>query len=116
METARYLMFYILCGKNYQTSVKEQFYIYDKKECKNFQMKDYTDNSYWCLMADYPHLTNWNKAQNPNLAVRSRSAYTLKKDNGKHASPDLARILDKLTEEDNPVLQIMIFHDVDNIK
>lgn len=116
IETSRYLMFYILCARNYKVSVKEHFYIYDKKEGKIFRMKDYTDNSYWRLMDDYPHLINWEKAQNPTVAVRSRVVDALQEANGKHGSPELRRLIETLKDDDNPVLEIMQFHSVDNIE
>lgn len=50
IETARYLMFYILRCHNYKPLVGEYFCIYDKKEKQIYEMIDYTDNLYWVLM------------------------------------------------------------------
>lgn len=118
METGRYLTFYILRGHNgrYKTDVPENFYIYDKKERQIYKMKDYPDNSYWRLMDDYPHIDNWGKAQNPNVSVRSRQIYAINEGNGKHGSPELLRIASTRTEDDNPILEVMTFHDVESVK
>ena len=79
-------------------------------------MKDYPDNSYWRLMDDYPHIDNWGKAQNPNVSVRSRQIYAINEGNGKHGSPELLRIASTRTEDDNPILEVMTFHDVESVK
>ena len=77
LETSRYLIFYILRSHNYKPYVDQHFYIYDKKERQIYQMKDYDDNDYWVLMDDYPHVSNWEKTQNTNIAVRTRFIYAV---------------------------------------
>ena len=34
----------------------------------------------------------------------------------KYSNKEIAELADKLTEDDNPILQVMIFHDVENVK
>lgn len=116
IETARYLMFYILRSHNYKPYVEEHFYIYDKKEDQIYKMTDYTGNSYWVLMDDYPHITNWSTTQNSNIAVRTRQVYALQEAEGKHGDEELKRLIETLDDDANPVLQIMIFHDVEQVK
>lgn len=116
IETANYLMFYILRCHNYKPLVEEHFYIYDKKEKQIYKMTDYTDNSYWVLMDDYPHITNWDIAQNSDVAVRSRQVYALHMAEGKHGDEELKRLTQTLDEDANPVLQVMMFHNTDRIK
>lgn len=118
METGRYLTFYILRGHNgrYKTDVPENFYIYDKKERQIYKMKDYPDNPYWRLMDDYPHIDNWGKAQNPDIYVRVRQIYAINEGEGKHGSPELLRLASTLTEDDNPLLEVLTFHDVESVK
>lgn len=116
VETARYLMFYILRSHNYKPLVDEHFYIYDKKEKQIYKMTDYTDNTYWRLMDDYPCITNWEMAQNGNVAVRSRLANSLFEAEGKHGDNELKSLIETLDEDANPVLQVMIFHSVDEVK
>lgn len=116
IETSRYLMFYILCGQNFKSKTAQHFYIYDKKECKIYQIKDYKDNNYWVLMDDYPHVTNWVKTQNPDIAIRSRQIYAILEGNGKHGDKTINELANSLTEDDNPILQVMTFHNVENVK
>lgn len=116
LETSRYLIFYILSGQNHKSKVKQRFYIYDKKECQIYQMKDYKGNIYWVLLDDYPHVTNWSKTQNPHIAVRTRQVYAVKDQGDKYSNKEIAELADKLTEDDNPILQVMIFHDVESVK
>lgn len=116
IETARYLMFYILRCHSYKPYVDEHFYIYDKKEKQIYKMTDYSGNSYWRLMDDYPHITNWNTTQNSHVAVRTRQVYALKEAEGKHGDDQLKQLIETLDEDANPVLQVMIFHSVDQIK
>lgn len=116
IETERYLMFYILRCYSYKPYVDEHFYIYDKKEKQIYKMTDYTDNSYWTLMDDYPHITNWNTIQNDNIAVRTRQVYALQEAEGKHGDAELKKLIETLDDDANPVLQVMIFHSVDQIK
>ncbi len=116
LETSRYLIFYILSGQNHKSKVKQRFYIYDKKECQIYQMKDYKGNDYWVLLDDYPHVTNWSKTQNPQIAVRTRQVYAVKDQGHKHSNKDIDALANNLTEDDNPILQVMIFHDVESIK
>lgn len=115
VETARYLMFYILCCHTCKPKIQQRFYIYDKKEKQIYKMTDYTDNSYWTLLDDYPHIQNWETTQNPNIAIRSRQVYALFQAEGKHGDDTLKEIIKHLGEEDNPVLQVMKFHDVDQV-
>ena len=116
LETSRYLIFYILCSHNYEPHVDQHFYIYDKKERQIYQMKDYDGNSYWVLMDDYPHVTNWSKIQNPNMAVRVRYIYAILQGEGKHGDKAINDLANSLTEDDNPILQVMNFHDVESVK
>ena len=116
LETSRYLIFYILSGQNHKSKVKQHFYIYDKKERQIYQMKDYKGNDYWVLLDDYPHVTNWSKTQNPHIAVRTRQVYAVKDQGHKYSNKEIAKLADKLTEDDNPILQVMIFHDVESVK
>lgn len=116
IETARYLMFYILRCHSYKPRVDEHFYIYDKKEKQIYKMTDYPDNSYWRLMDDYPHITNWTTTQNSHVAVRTRQVYALMQAEGKHGDAQLKRLIETLDEDANPVLQVMIFHSVDQVK
>jgi len=116
LETSRYLIFYILCSHNYKPHVDQHFYIYDKKEHQIYQMKDYNDNAYWVLMDDYPHVTNWEKTQNTNIAVRTRSIYAVLEGEGKHGDKAINNLANSLSEDDNPILQVMIFHDVESVK
>lgn len=116
IETARYLMFYILRCHSYKPYVDEHFYIYDKKDKQIYKMTDYPGNSYWRLMDDYPHITNWNTAENSHVAVRTRQVYALKEADGKHGDDQLKQLIETLDEDANPVLQVMIFHSVDQIK
>lgn len=115
IETGRYLMFYILCCKFYQPIVEQRFYIYDKKETQIYQMSDYKDNSYWTLMDDYPHIQNWETTQNSHIAIRPRLASSLFEAEGKHGDEQLKAIIDTLNEDANPVLQIMTFHNVEQV-
>lgn len=116
IETARYLMFYILRCYSYKPHVDEHFYIYDKKEQQIYKMTDYPGNSYWTLMDDYPHITNWTTTQNSHVAVRTRQVYALMEAEGKHGDEQLKQLVETLDEDANPVLQVMIFHAVDQIK
>lgn len=116
IETARYLMFYILRCHTYRPLVDEHFYIYDKKEKQIYKMADYPGNSYWRLMDDYPHINNWVTTQNCNIAVRSRLVYALMEAEGKHGDAQLKQLIETLDEDANPVLQIMIFHSVEQVK
>lgn len=116
IETAHYLMFYILRCHSYKPLVEEHFYIYDKKEKQIYKMTDYTDNSYWVLLDNYPHITNWNTTQNSNVAVRTRQVYALFEAEGKHGDEELKRLIETLDEDANPVLQVMVFHDTEQIK
>ena len=79
-------------------------------------MKDYKGNDYWVLLDDYPHVTNWSKTQNPHIAIRTRQVYAVKDQGDKYSNKEIAEHADKLTEDDNPILQVMIFHDVENVK
>ena len=116
VETERYLMFYILRCHTYKPLVNQHFYIYDKKEKQIYKMTDYSGNSYWTLMDDYPHVSNWEKSQNPNVCIRSRLVYALQEAEGKHGDTELKKLVETLDEDANPVLQVMIFHSVDQIK
>ena len=116
LETSRYLIFYILRSHNYKPHVEQHFYIYDKKERQIYQMKDYKGNDYWVLLDDYPHVTNWSKTQNPHIAIRTRQVYAVKDQGDKYSNKEIAELADKLTEDDNPILQVMIFHDVESVK
>lgn len=116
IESGRYLMFYILRSHSYKPYVDEHFYIYDKKENQIYKMTDYTGNSYWTLMDDYPHITNWNTTQNSHIAVRTRQVYALQEAEGQHGDEELKKLIETLDDDANPVLQIMIFHDVDQVK
>ena len=116
LETSRYLIFYILRSHNYKPYVDQHFYIYDKKECQIYQMKDYDDNDYWVLMDDYPHVSNWEKTQNTNIAVRTRFIYAVLQGEGKHGDKAINDLANSLSEDDNPILQVMIFHDVESVK
>lgn len=115
IETGRYLMFYILRSHNYKPAVKQRFYIYDKKEKQIYKMADFPGNDYWSLLDDYPHIQNWETTQNHNIAIRPRQAYALFEAEGKHGDETLKTIIDKLDEDANPVLQVMTFHDVDQV-
>ena len=77
-------------------------------------MKDYND--YWVLMDDYPHVTNWEKTQNTNIAVRTRYIYAVLEGEGKHGDKAINDLANSLSEDDNPILQVMIFHDVESVK
>lgn len=116
LETSRYLIFYILRCHNYKPHVDQHFYIYDKKERQIYQMKDYEGNDYWVLLDDYPHVTNWNKIQNPDMAVRVRYIYAILQGEGKHGDKAINDLANSLDEDDNPILQVMIFHDVESVK
>lgn len=116
IETGRYLMFYILRCHTYKPLVYERFYIYDKKEKQTYKMSDYPGNSYWTLMDDYPHINNWTTTQNCNIAIRSRLVSSLFEAEGKHGDAELKALINKLDEDANPVLQVMTFHDVDEVK
>ena len=116
IETERYLMFYILRCHSYKPYVDEHYYIYDKKEYQIYKMTDYPGNSYWTLMDDYPHITNWSTTQNSNVAVRTRQVYALQEAEGKHGDAELKKLIETLDDDANPVLQIMLFHTVDQIK
>ena len=115
IETARYLMFYILCCHSCKPKVQQRFYIYDKKEKQIYKMTDYSGNSYWTLMDDYPHIQNWETTQNPNIAIRTRQVDALFQAEGKHGDAKLQEIIKHLNEDDNPVLQVMTFHDVNQV-
>lgn len=115
IETGRYLMFYILCCYSYKPAVEQRFYIYDKKETQIYKMTDYTGNSYWTLMDDYPHIQNGESTQNNHIAIRSRLASSLFEAEGKHGDKQLKAIIDTLDEDANPVLQVMTFHDVEQV-
>lgn len=116
IETGRYLMFYILRCHSYKPYVDEHYYIYDKKDNQIYKMTDYPGNSYWTLMDDYPHITNWNTTQNSHIAVRTRQVYALQEAEGKHGDAELKKLIETLDDDANPVLQIMLFHTVDQIK
>ena len=116
IETERYLMFYILRCHSYKPYVDEHYYIYDKKDNQIYKMTDYPGNSYWTLMDDYPHITNWSTTQNSNVAVRTRQVYALQEAEGKHGDAELKKLIETLDDDANPVLQIMLFHTVDQIK
>lgn len=115
IETGRYLMFYILRSHNYKPAVEQRFYIYDKKETQIYKMIDYTDNSYWTLMDDYPHIQNWETTQNSHIAIRPRLASSLFDAKGEHGDEQLKAIIDTLDEDANPVLQVMTFHNVERV-
>lgn len=65
---------------------------------------------------DYPHISNWTTTQNSHVAVRTRMVYALMEAEGKHGDNELKRLIETLDEDANPVLQVMIFHDVDQVK
>ena len=79
-------------------------------------MTDYPGNSYWTLMDDYPHITNWSTTQNSNVAVRTRQVYALQEAEGKNGDAELKKLIETLDDDANQVLQIMLFHTVDQIK
>ena len=116
LETSRYLIFYILRCHNYKPHVEQHFYIYDKKECQIYKMKDYKDNTYWVLLDDYPHVTNWEKTQNINIAIRTRQIWAVLESEGKHGDKNINDLAKSLSEDDNPILQIMTFHNVESVK
>lgn len=115
IETGRYLMFYILCSHNYKPAVKQNFYIYDKKERQIYRMSDYPGNNYWRLLDDYPHITNLTTTQNSNIAIRTRLVESLFMEEGRHGDDAIKKLMKTLDIDDNPVLQVMIFHDVDKV-
>lgn len=112
IETNRYILFYILRSHNYKPAVEQYFYMYDKKERQIYKMKDYPDNAFWAITDDYPHITNWEVSQSPDMAVRLRQADALFESEGKYTHGELQRIIDEdLTDDSNPVLVVMRFHD-----
>lgn len=108
IETSRYLLFYILRCHSYKPVVKQNFYLYDKKEKQIYKMKDYTDNDFFAIMEDNPFITNWEVTQNYGTAIRLRQANALLESEG-HCHGELKEIASKLTGDENPLLIIMNF-------
>lgn len=108
IETSRYLLFYILRCYSYKPTVKQNFYLYDKKEKQIYKIKDYTDNDFFAIMDDNPFITNWEVTQNYETAIRLRLANALLESEG-HCHGELEQIVNKLTGDENPLLIIMNF-------
>lgn len=115
IETKRYLMFNILCCHHYNPEIKQRFYIYDKKEKQIYKMTDFSDKNYWALLDNYPQIQNWDTTQSPYIAVRPRQVQGLFMAGDKHGDDKLKEIIKHLNEKDNPVLQVMTFHEVDQV-
>ena len=117
METERYLMFYVFRAHNMKVNLEERFYVYDKKEHQIYQMRPSKNDSYWRLLDNTPHLNNWSKSQNPNVAIRTRLVHSVDHEFvRKHGSPELNRLVREAEEDANPILEIMKFHSVDTVK
>lgn len=111
IETNRHLLFYILRSHNYKPLVKQNFYIYDKKENQIYKIRDYEGNDFWSIMQDYPHITNWEVTQNVGVGIRLRLASALI-GHEEYCQEELRQIVEnELTDESNPVLIVMKFKD-----
>ncbi|MDD3038454.1 6-bladed beta-propeller [Bacteroides sp.] len=115
IETKRYLMFNILRSYRYKPEIKQRFYIYDKKEKQIYKMTDFSDKIYWALLDNYPQIQNWDTTQSPYIAVRPRQVRDLFMAGDEHGDDKLKEIIKHLNEKDNPVLQVMTFHDVEQV-